>query len=207
MKKVTFNDKDQILIDSYTVNVEKWYNIGLRLDNINSALLWYETAHSICKRIADYYDLTLQQVCGIMAVLSPQNKWSQNVLDCEALIIDDIAKVSTFNRNKQKALQIKYCYELEKEVSDIVSGNKVTSFYNNLLSPHNQDYVTVDRHAVRCALDDISSRFDEIKNYGRNKHFHRIAQAYKNVAKKHNISVLKVQSVCWVAIRIELGLK
>jgi GNAT superfamily N-acetyltransferase len=41
--------------------------------------LWYDGANKIAKRLADQYDLTEQQIAGVMATLSPQKDWFMNV--------------------------------------------------------------------------------------------------------------------------------
>lgn len=45
----------------------------------NRSKLWYDGANIIAKQMADKYDLTHTQVAAIMAAMSPQKDWFQNV--------------------------------------------------------------------------------------------------------------------------------
>lgn len=48
-------------------------------DIANRSKLWYDGAHKIAKEMGKQYDMTLEQVSGIFAAMSPQKDWFQNV--------------------------------------------------------------------------------------------------------------------------------
>lgn len=48
--------------------------------------LWYDGANLIAEQMADQYDMSLRQVAGIMAAMSPQKDWFQNVSMAERAI-------------------------------------------------------------------------------------------------------------------------
>jgi hypothetical protein len=48
--------------------------------------LWYDGANVIADQMADQYDMSLRQVAGIMAAMSPQKDWFQNVSMAERAI-------------------------------------------------------------------------------------------------------------------------
>ena len=47
---------------------------------------WYPSALAIASRIADKYNLRTEVVAGIIAALSPNNRWERNIIDAEAII-------------------------------------------------------------------------------------------------------------------------
>ena len=56
----------------------------------NRSKLWYDGANKIANEMADNYDMSLRQVAAIMAAMSPQKDWFQNVSMAERAI--DILK-------------------------------------------------------------------------------------------------------------------
>ena len=77
---------------------------------------WYERANQAAYRLIDQYEkINFSQAAGVIAALSPRNKWERNLIDAENLIAAFVAagaeaaakvKVCTFNSNKKKALKI-----------------------------------------------------------------------------------------------------
>jgi hypothetical protein len=134
--------------------------------------------------------------------LSPQNKWQTNKRDAVSLLADDTntVKVSTFNKNKEKAIAIKN----GKSPLDVLGGKKTRAFYNNILNPFCEKQVTIDRHAVRSALGLTAKN---IGKYGRNSHYDKISDAYKAVAKKYDVLVTTLQAIVWIVVRNLLGIK
>jgi hypothetical protein len=62
--------------------------------------------------LSEAYDLSLGQCVGVIAALSPNNKWGRNCIDAEAMIkawsygVDPTTvKVCTFNPNKLRLLR------------------------------------------------------------------------------------------------------
>ena len=76
---------------------------------------WYPVAHSIAIHLADRHEISEAQAIGVIAALSPRNRWERNVEDADRLIaayvIDGpeqarLTKVCTFTSNKDKAIRI-----------------------------------------------------------------------------------------------------
>lgn len=115
---------------------------------------WYADALSFCCSVANTTGLPIHAVAGVTAALSPNNKWERNMRDAEALCrafaagtIDDAAalKVSTFNKNKNKALRIL----AGEQPLDILGGLKVRAFYSCIVG---DDSVCIDGHAYAIWL-------------------------------------------------------
>jgi hypothetical protein len=110
---------------------------------------WYGDALEACKTIAATYGLSVDTVAGVVAALSPNNRWERNLVDAENICklytlggYDDAAqcKVSTFHANKRKALQILK----GTEPLEALGGLKVKAFYQCII---NLPAVCVDGHA------------------------------------------------------------
>jgi len=110
---------------------------------------WYPDALAACETIARSYGLPIGTVAGVVAALSPNNRWGRNITDADNLCrlytsggYDDAAqcKVSTFNRNKTKALQILS----GMPPLDVLGGLKVRAFFECIMG---NDAVCVDGHA------------------------------------------------------------
>lgn len=117
---------------------------------------WYAAAYKACRGIADSYGLRPQVAVGVVAALSPNNRWQKNLLDAEHLcriftagtLADCQAlRVSTFGVNKAKAIRI-----LAGEAPlDVLGGLKVRSFYECMVGGHDNS-VCIDGHAYSVWL-------------------------------------------------------
>ena len=74
---------------------------------------WYANANAYACALAIQYNIHVETAAGVIAALSPNNRWTRNLIDAEALIKvyshggdpRDV-KVATFNKNKAKAIAI-----------------------------------------------------------------------------------------------------
>lgn len=175
----------------------------------HEGLSWYGRANIVANRLATSYDVNggLVTVAGVIAALSPNNRWERNVADAERLIkayclgeeIDAI-KVCTFNKNKDKALAI-----LNGVTPlDVLGGNKVRAFYECIAYP-TSDAVCVDGHAYSIWLGERvpTTKTPSISD----KLYSRIADDYRLAAKQINeitkefYSASQVQAITWVTWR------
>lgn len=111
---------------------------------------WYDRAINTAALIACRYSLPVNTVAGVIAALSPNNKWERNVVDAEQLCraftlgghsAADKIKVSTYNANKIKALRI-----LSGELPlSVLGGLKVRAFYSCIMGESSS--VCIDGHA------------------------------------------------------------
>jgi hypothetical protein len=110
---------------------------------------WYETAQNAAATIAARYSVKADTVAGVIAALSPNNRWERNLRDADALISaytlggssDALeVKTSTYNKNKLKSLAI-----LEGAAPlEVLGGLKVRAFYSCIIGA---DDVCIDGHA------------------------------------------------------------
>jgi len=179
---------------------------------------WYQRAYDLSVRLMHVYDLTLGQTIGVIAALSPNNKWERNCQDAEALIKahwlgsdPKLVKVCTFNKNKDKAIEILNLdpddEDLGEKIQFILSGRKVVAFYRCISGF--KDTVCVDGHAYAIWLGE---RIPTTKTPSISKTLYdTITRAYVNVAKdSHSVcgeclTPAQVQAVTWVTYRRLLG--
>ncbi len=77
----SFNDAKKVLAES-TIIIKK--NLKWLYDSVSPEVraiskLWYDGANKISNELASRYDYSVEQVSGVMAVLSPQMDWFRNL--------------------------------------------------------------------------------------------------------------------------------
>jgi hypothetical protein len=110
---------------------------------------WYLVANQAAAVLANRYQVPLIAAAGVIAALSPNNRWDRNLIDADSLTrayfvggleLANTIKVATYNNNKTKALSILN----GAEPLDILGGLKVRAFYGCIIG---QDDVCIDGHA------------------------------------------------------------
>ena len=192
-------------------NIKAIYLLATTQEKIDGAN-WYKSAHKIALNLADDYGLTLQTVAGVIASLSPRNKWSRNVIDAENLIETFVRdpesavniKVCTFNKNKEKALNILKADQdfYTENVRDILKGPKLIEFFNCILGVED---VCIDGHAY-CIFNGSRTSLKDVPSIGV-KLRKEIKSDFKKAAAKFKISPAEMQAITWVAWRRIHGVK
>ena len=156
---------------------------------------WYIQANEICVKLAYKFNVPVTKVVGVMAALSPNNKWERNIFDTESFLRFGMnAKVCTYNANKDKARRIMELPDLHvpAAVESILNGPKITAFFVNIHKPTANGRVTMDRWAYRAVgLTDspkIKDKREAIK-------------AYEEVADDLGIPRHVLQAVVWEQVR------
>jgi hypothetical protein len=166
---------------------------------------WYSNANEYACELAFKYNLHVDTAAGVIAALSPNNRWDRNLIDAEALIkayvndgnVDDI-KVSTFNKNKAKAVSILQ----GTNPLDALGGRKVRAFYCCIMD---EDAVCVDGHAYSIWLGQrvATTKTPSIsaKLYEQIANDYRKATAQINSITGQHFTPAQVQAVTWVVWR------
>jgi hypothetical protein len=193
-------------------NIKAIYSLSTIQEKIDGAN-WYESAHKIALNLADNYGLTLQTAAGVIAALSPRNKWSRNVIDAENLIETFVRdpesavkiKVCTFNKNKEKALKILRNNQdfFTDNTREILSGPKLNEFFNCILGV--EDDVCIDGHAY-CIFNGSRTSLKDVPSIGV-KLRKEIKSDFRKAAAKFNISAAQMQAITWVTWRRIHGVK
>ena len=173
---------------------------------------WYQRAYDLAVQLIHAYQpLTLGQAIGVIAALSPNNKWERNCQDAERMIRfwhtgqnPRNAKVCTFNKNKDKAAQILELESADAEaIALILNGRKVTAFYRSIMG--DRASVCVDGHAYAVF---IGERVPTTKTPKLSAGLYdAIARSYILVSERsvelcgHYLTPAQVQAVTWVTYR------
>jgi hypothetical protein len=178
---------------------------------------WYQRAYDLSVSLIHTYDgLTLGQAIGVIAALSPNNKWERNCADAESMIKlwhvgEDSrqAKVCTYNTNKDKAARILELESPDSEaIQDILSGQKVVAFYRCISGF--KDTVCVDGHAFAIFMGE---RIPTTKTPNIGKALYAaITRSYILASERsfdacgYGLTPAEVQAVTWVTYRRLIGL-
>jgi hypothetical protein len=177
---------------------------------------WYDRAKRLSHRLANQYGCTFEQAVGVIAALSPNNRWARNCTDAEAMIQawavganPESVKVCTYGAMRTKAAQILSLASPDREtIAGILNGRKITAFFLSIAGVH--DAVCVDGHAyavwVGQRITTTNTPSLGVKLYA------EIARAYVIVAKRsaslcgEQLTPAQVQAVTWVTYRRLIGL-
>lgn len=162
---------------------------------------WYSIANAAAQDLAETYNLSLAAAAGIIAALSPQEAWESNLLIatefCES---GALASVHTTNACDKASRIFRNSNAAEHEVYAILGGNKVRSFFRNILFPLTAGPVTIDRHACAILLGTDTPTFNT--QYGKileRKHYYRCATAYyRAAARELGLLPQELQAITWL---------
>jgi len=157
---------------------------------------WYRQARADASRISQETGVSFMSVCGVIAALSPRNKWERNLIDAKAICERKYEhKCSTFNANKAKAMAIlDECASYER-ILEILSGTKVTAFFDNIFSAESQR-VTVDVHMKLAAFGKYIPEAERPRMT--DKLYQEIENAIRRVAVQYGIAPVEAQGAIWI---------
>ena len=186
-------------------------------EEVVSGQQWYKSAHEIAARLARNNNITTAKAAGVLAALSPNNKWERNCLDAEHLIQafingnDDDAKqvsVCTYSAMKEKAIKILNLnnstdeWEHSLEVSTILNGPKIIEFYNCIMQRND---VCIDGHAYSIWFGERMT-MKQVPNIGKRlreriKSDYLDATSWINEEMNTNYLPSDIQAIVWVCHR------
>ena len=161
-------------------------------------IMWYYDANKICEVLGEKYMVDSKVVATVLSILSPRNKWEQNVKDTDRLLAawrnaihpEDI-RVCTFHRNKIKAWRF-----LQGQVEMAETSLKTYSFIKNV-SDLDDRYVTVDIWHHRAVKN---------KKIGSNvgitfKVYQQIANITKELGEEFGLKGFEIQAIIWAVMK------
>jgi hypothetical protein len=173
-------------------------------------LLWYSDAQKAAHNIAVKYDIAVYIVVAVIAALSPNNKWSRNIVNADALIGAFIrgdgllsVKVSTYNKMKQKAWDILAARPDYDGAKAMLKGQKITSFFMDIMGEFN---VTIDGHARNIAYGERVGLTDDRTNIGV-REYRALQAAYEEAARRVGLMPYQLQAITWRVWRDRHGVK
>ncbi len=179
---------------------------------------WYDTARADIAELAIKHATIPGIVAGIVAALSPNTRWAQNLEDADSVLAVGLSPytvadyqdciVTTYNLNKVKAFAIAEQYfEPDKRSNrnplNILRGPKVVAFYLNLIG--NSNALTLDSHAYnafcgfRATGSDLPGMRAQLTRDAR--------KAYERAAFVKGETVASFQAIIWLTwkARVDAG--
>lgn len=185
-------------------NIERVFKLATP-EEIKDGVTWYALAQADARRMAIYYSIPLTTVVGVIASLSPNNKWERNVINAKDLIEGylngehkESIKVSTYHAMKDKAWSmLEDMLETDEDILTRLNGQKIKSFYECIMG---YDACCIDGHAYNIWRYERVGLTTDKTNIGK-KLYAEIQGDYVRVAKKLDMKAYELQAITWVAWR------
>lgn len=181
-------------------NILKVYRMATA-DDVRDGIEWYARAKREAQSISRRLGVPVPTVVGVMAALSPNNRWERNKVDafnmCSAYVEGltmDAFKVSTYTKMKAKAWSILEDHlSDDDDILDRLNGQKIRSFYSNIMG---LDEVTVDGHALNIARGYRVGLTDDQTNIGK-RMYRDLQGAYVRAAARAGVKPHEMQAITW----------
>jgi hypothetical protein len=203
MKRATMIDHERMVH-----NIMACYRSADDLQ-VAEGLLWYSDAQKAAHNIAAKYGIAVYIVVAVISALSPNNKWSRNLTNADALIGAflrgdgiDAVKVSTYHAMKKKAWDILAARPDYDGAKRMLKGQKITSFFMDIMGEFN---VTIDGHARNIAYDEKVGLTDDRTNIGV-REYRGLQAAYEEAAQRLGLMPYQIQAITWRVWRDRWGI-
>ena len=188
-------------------NIIAIYNLATP-EEIEHGVTWYATAYCESLKIAEELDIPVHIVVGVVAALSPNNKWDRNIINardlCAAYVNGDSIesfKVSTYGKMKQKAWSIMESMPDYETTKSILNGQKIVCFFENIMG---ENTCTVDGHAYNIYHAERQGLTGSIsigkKEYALIQEAYQTAGMLTSINGKH-LKAYEMQAITWVVWR------
>lgn len=159
--------------------------------NYQASLDWYFILHDYAKNLAERNKLTVMQAAGIISALSPMVMFTTNLRDAERFCATrSIANLATYKSQRMKALRILGA-KTEKEILEILGGNKTKAFFLNIYKP---------KTSMDCTIDTWMVKFFGYKSLTP-KRYKDASTEMQKVAREMGLMPHQVQALLWVGMR------
>jgi len=112
---------------------------------------WYWNANRMAHRLALIGRVSVPAVCHVIAALSPNSRWEDNMRDAEMAVLGKRGPYRCYKANLKKAKAIIAADRKSEPFKQILKGPKVSAFAHNIQHPRTAGIVTIDAHAYSVA--------------------------------------------------------
>lgn len=177
--------------------VRKWYDIATPVQ-VLQGMRWYNDAHTLASELAARYGVSIIQAAQVISVLSPQKKWEANKRETVAIFNEHFTGETPALGYFATRATVQECHAIMSgEFLIPIKRIKTYSFADNIAYPATSREITIDRHALRVAYDDITPKIDKV---GINA-YRYARQAYQQVADSLGIKGYQLQAIVWVTYK------
>jgi len=165
---------------------------------------WYIHANHDVKELAQKHNITIPAAAGVVAILSPGNKWKNNLLAADRVLeyynqtkdnpdsaMVPLPKIAAYPVSITKALSL-----LKTGKTEFIKGPKVTIFFQSLLDPSLvENKLVLDGHAINI----WRGSKENLKGLKMPTKEERAVMVddYQKAAKASGITVQGVQALTW----------
>lgn len=185
MKKWIYNE------EFITSNVEEVL-IQSTSSDFKEAKLWYPTARNYAMDFSQEFNIPFENCCALISVLSPQKEWFQNLELTKEFLKSGGKRVRHTSVQKAKAKNIYRSTNNVNVLDLIIGGRKTTNFFRNILSPTDNNYITLDSHMIQVCTGKMEEKDLTVNQYD------YVAGVLKSEAKKLNLHSSEFQSILWL---------
>lgn len=187
---------------NYTDNIRAVW-LSATDSDIATGASWYARAHAVAERVGRG---DVEVGAGILAALSPQCSWKDNVRQALAR---PASPRGTFRGNTRARILVANAIHRGFKPLDTLKGLKTRGFYLGILTSGETAEVCIDRHAISIALGrmatDKERRLDGRCRKDRAQ-YAAYAAAYVEVSQETGYSPAQLQAITWVAWRRMKGI-
>ena len=186
---------------SYATNINKVFKLSTQAE-LAHGLEWYKAAKAACQEMADTCELPLAVVVGVVAALSPTNRWERNLIDADNMLstftsggyVEDTAPC-TYKTMRDKAWKILEdgIAQDADDIAKTLNGPKITDFFWCIMGA---DVCVIDGHAW-CIANADRRTMQEVPSIGK-KLRRELQAAYSKAGKRHGMTAFEMQAVTWV---------
>lgn len=153
-------------------------------------MAWYEQAHQFCRDLSEIVSHPVDRLCWALAALSPLNHWHRNKIDLVDLVTTgDCAALGPCRTKARRVLA-------GEPVSEVIGGNKVKAFGDNIANPETSRAVTLDSHMAKAL--ELPGEFKYLERAGV---YDTIAGVIKRSARGRGIAPHQLQATLWIEAR------
>jgi hypothetical protein len=157
---------------------------------LEAGRLWYPRAEALIADLAERHAVPRPQVAGVIAALSPQQRWRRNIISADAILRGEPHAAAGYAPNRAKAQRIAE----GAPALQVLGGDKVRSFWANLYG--SRQAVTIDTWMQKAVTG--TTRMGEQPKGAR---YRRIERATISAAAIVGETPREFQAAVWLAIR------
>ena len=170
-------------------------------ETIEEGMQWYSNAYTIGEQVSALLGHSDPKYgIGVLSALSPQMEWGDNIEQAILFASTGWSNNQTADNNN-KAIDIAN----GADPLSVLGGEKVTAFYQAILTPHADTKPVVDRHAIAIYYGKPVSERQLSRAFGNRKVMRRIQYAYVRASKEVGQHYNVVQATTWVQHRKDKG--
>lgn len=155
---------------------------------------WYRGAENLARRLARKYGVTKHQAAGVIAAMSPNQTWKNNIVMAESALAGNPKGFATSVARVKRILAGGSIIGTFPEPSG--PSHKIREFYRAIAG--NPNAVVIDRWALRAAT---GNPFADVHDLARKGVYMMVADCYREVAQKFDMEPREFQASVWVHVR------